>query len=71
MLGGLKIGKLPGAPEINYEFKKDNTFILTSSDPAENGKGSWIYDVKKKIIKLTINGQENTSIVSLKRMSLL
>jgi hypothetical protein len=66
VMGGMKIGRMPGASEINYEFNKDKTFIMTSNDPKEKKKGTWSYDQKKKLIKLTVDGRSNTSIISLK-----
>jgi len=71
IMGGMKIGRLPGATEINYEFNKDKTFLMTSNDPKDKTKGTWAYDTKKKIIKLTINGKSNTSIISLKEEELI
>jgi hypothetical protein len=67
IMGGLKIGRIPGANEINYEFRKDNTFLMTTNDPKEKTKGTWSYDSKKKLIKLIINSKSNTSIISLKQ----
>lgn len=66
MMGNMKIGRIPSATEINYEFNKDKTFLMTSNDPKEKTKGTWAYDAKKKIIRLTINGKSKTSIISLK-----
>src|SRR5690606_8445841 len=66
MMGNMKIGRIPGATEINYEFNKDNTFLMTSNDPKDKTKGTWAYDTKKKTIKLTINGKSNTRIISSK-----
>ena len=66
MMGGMKIGKIPGATEINQEFNKDKTFIMTSNDLKEKTTGTWAYDAKNKLIKLSINGKSNTSIISLK-----
>lgn len=66
MMGNMKIGRIPGATEINYDFNKDKTFLMTSNDPKDKTKGTWAYDPKKKIIKLTINGKSNTTIISLK-----
>jgi len=70
-IGSLKISKAPGATDINYEFNKDQTFLLTTSKSKEKTKGTWSYDSKKKIIKLTVNGRSNTSIVSLKEDELV
>lgn len=33
IMGDMKIGRMPGATEINFEFNKDKTFFLTSNDP--------------------------------------
>lgn len=66
LMGDMKIGRIPGAAELNYEFNKDKTFVLTSNDPKNKKKGTWAYDTKKKLIKLTVNGNSNTSIISLK-----
>lgn len=66
LMGRMKIGRMPGASEINYEFNKDNTFIMTGNNPKDKKKGTWSYAPKKKIIKLTVDGRSNTSIVSLK-----
>ncbi len=71
MMGGMKIGKLPGAPEMNYEFSKDKTFMMTSNDPKDKKKGTWFYDSKKKLIKLTVDGKVTTTIISLKDEELI
>ena len=71
MMGEMKIGRIPGATEINYEFNKDKTFIMTSNDSKEKTKGTWTYDLKKKLIRLTVNGKSNTSIISLKDNELI
>jgi Lipocalin-like domain (DUF4923) len=61
---GMKISKMPGATEMNYEFNKDKTFVLTGNGSTQ-GKGTWSYDQSKKLIKLTLNGRSNTNIISL------
>jgi hypothetical protein len=71
MMGNIKIGKIPGATEINYEFNKDNTFLMTRNDHKDKTKGTWVYEIKKKIIKLTVDGKSNTSIVTLKEGELI
>jgi len=71
ILGDMKLGRGPGAPEINYEFKKDKTYLATSDDPKDNTKGTWSYDPKKKIIKLIQNGKSRMSIISLKEEELI
>ena len=71
MMGSMKIGRIPCATEINYEFNKDKSFLMTSNDPKDKTKGTWAYDTKKKIIKLTVNGKSNTSVISLKEGELI
>ena len=71
MLGDMKLGRAPGGTEINYEFKKDKTYLATSNDPKDNIKGTWAYDPKKKIIKLIQNGKSRMSIISLKEGELI
>jgi hypothetical protein len=66
MMGGMKIGRMPGAAEINYEFIKDKTFLITNKDAKDKTKGTWNYDTKKKIITLIINGNSKSTIISLK-----
>ena len=66
LMGGMKIGRAPNAPEMNYEFNKDKTFLLTSNNPKDKTKGTWSYDPKKKLIKLTITGGAPANIISLK-----
>ncbi len=48
MLGNMKIGRMPGAAESNYEFNKDKTFTLTGKDPKDKSKGTWAYDKRVK-----------------------
>jgi hypothetical protein len=62
---GMKIGSMPGAAEMNYEFNKDKTFVLTGNGNSMKAKGTWSYDQSKKLIKLTLNGRSNISIISL------
>ena len=71
ILGDMKLGKAPGAPEINYEFKKDKTYLVTSDDPKDNTKGTWTHDSKKKLIKLIQNGKSRMSVISLKEDELI
>jgi hypothetical protein len=70
-MGGMRIGRIPGAEEINYEFKKDKTFILSNKDEKEKKKGNWNYDSKKKLIKLTLDGRNISNIISLNENELV
>ena len=71
VVGGMKIGRMPGAEEINYEFNKDKTFTMSNKDAKEKTKGTWNYDAKKKMIKLTIDGKNRTNVISLNENELV
>ena len=71
LMGEVKVGRMPGAAQINYEFKKDKTFFITSDKPGDNVKGTWTYDTKNKLIKLSANGKSNSKIISLKEGELV
>ena len=71
MMGNMKIGRIPDATEINFEFYKDKSLLLTSNDSKVKTKGTWAYDTKKKIIKLTVNGNSNSNVISLKEGELI
>ena len=71
MMGNMKIRRIPSATEINFEFYKDKSLLLTSNDSKVKAKGTWAYDTKKKIIKLTVNGNSNSNVISLKEGELI
>jgi hypothetical protein len=71
MMGGMKIGRMPNATEMNFEFFSDKTFLITGSSPKDKTKGIWSYVPAKKIIELTINGKHKTNIISLKKDELI
>jgi len=72
MLGGMKIMPMPGAPTINYEFKKDKTFISLDNKGTVINKGTWLFDPKKKVINIkNDNGINNKVIVSLNASELI
>lgn len=71
LAGKMKINKLPGMPELYYEFNKDKTYLLSSKGSESGEEGKWAYDAMKKIIKLTFNGKLNSCILSLKKGELI
>ena len=71
MMGDMKIGKRPGATEANYEFSKDNSVIITNNINDKITKGTWHYDQSKKMVKLTVNGKTNLTVISLKEDELI
>lgn len=65
LMGNMKIEQLPGATEINYEFLKNGTVIMTTSPATdkEKTKGSWSYDAKNKRIKI-VTYNKNTGVIT-------
>jgi hypothetical protein len=61
MMGNMKIEQRPGADGMTYEFSKNKTYTVTISNSKEKIKGSWLYDPKKKIIKM-IGGKDSKSL---------
>ncbi|HEX4849170.1 MAG TPA: lipocalin family protein [Puia sp.] len=71
IMGGMRIDKMPGAAETNFEFKNDGTFIQTTNISSQKTKGGWSYDKNKKVVKLISNGKSNFNIISLKKDELI
>ncbi len=65
LMGAARIGRMPGASNLIYEFKPDNTFIFIQGEPKDNVKGKWDFDPEKKLIRLLAKGKSNTTIISL------
>ena len=71
LVGTMKMKRVPGKSALDYEFKPDNTFYTTGSNPGDKGKGTWKYDSTRKTIMLVMRGKPNTKIVSLKPAELI
>jgi hypothetical protein len=71
MMGGMKIGRMPNATEVNLEFFNDKTVLITGNSPKDKFKGKWNYITAKKIIEMTVNGKRYLSIISLKKDELI
>jgi hypothetical protein len=65
---GMKIAPIPGV-SFNYEFKNDNSFIVTGN--GTDLKGTWSYESTKKLVRLKINNISSTEIISLKENELI
>mgnify|MGYP001796094888 CR=1 FL=1 len=61
---GVKIVKSPGAPARIFDFKPDNSFVFIQEAEADSFYGKWIYDPKKKWVRLLIDGKTNGLIIS-------
>ena len=63
---GGRIDRAPETPGINLEFKKDKTVIITSTGESNAIKGTWNFEPKKKLIRLSVSGDKSMTVVSLK-----
>ena len=70
LMGDMRIDPKPGTPQIIYDFKNDKTFLFTDQ-PGKTKSGTWNYDSVGKMIRLTLNGNKNTIIISLKEDELV
>jgi hypothetical protein len=68
--GTMRIDMPPGVPVMNYEFKKDNTFLLSDSKSNEVHKGTWVYDPTKKTITMIVIGGATTAVTKLNETEL-
>ena len=71
VLGGQKIGAIPGAETMNFEFKKDGTVLVTSTGLKKPLPGTWIYDAAKKLVRVRTDKQNRTTITSLKKTEMV
>ena len=62
---GQKLGAMPGAPTINYDFKKDGTIVATANGKNDALPGTWKYDAAKKSLKAIVNNHLKITITVL------
>lgn len=65
LMGEMKIYRTPDATNMILDFKKDKTLTMNDGKSKKQESGNWIYDAKKKQIKLNIGGQSLLVIVSI------
>jgi len=65
MMGSYKIDRLPGADNLIYEFDPKGTFTVSDGKDIQGKNGHWNYIPVKKMVKLTLNGRSNATIISL------
>ena len=65
LMGNEKIGRMPDAANLIYNFKADHTLIFSNSDK-DKSSGTWNLDERKKQINLLVNDKTNSTIISLK-----
>ncbi|PCI31341.1 MAG: hypothetical protein COB60_12100 [Flavobacteriaceae bacterium] len=66
MMGGMRIGELPGAPDFDFNFKSDGHYDLIRED-GNNESGIWFFNYKKKFVELAIEGKVTSRIKSIKK----
>lgn len=76
MMGDTKIGRMPGASDMTYDFKSDKTFSVNSKGPGgkpSSTKGTWKYVPAEKLIELSTaaNGKSDLSVISLQSNALI
>lgn len=64
MLGG-KVPNKDTLTQITFQFKSDQTFILTSHIGKKKMRGTWSYEPKGKKISLYMNGRPTSTILSI------
>ena len=58
-------------PPFYFEFTPDNTFVLTGNGLNQGLRGTWKYDVNRKIIQIIFeNEKNNVTVISLKENEL-
>jgi hypothetical protein len=74
LMGAAKIVRSATAPDLVYAFRPDYTFIFNAGDPENRLTGKWIYDQKKKLIRLLPDKRiagKNQVIVSLSSVEMI
>lgn len=66
LMGGMRIGELPGAPNFDFNFKSDGHYELIRKD-GTNEHGIWFFNYKKKFVELAIEGKVISRIKSIKK----
>jgi len=70
MMGGMRIGELPGAPDFDFNFKLDGNYELIRED-GTNEHGNWFFNYKKQFVELAIEGKVTSIIKSIKKDKLV
>jgi hypothetical protein len=71
LIGEEKMGAAPGAPVMNFEFRKDGTALVTSVGLEKGLEATWAYDAGKKLIRIAVNKQNRMTITNLKQNELI
>jgi hypothetical protein len=65
LMGAVRIDRAAGTPNLIYEFRPDNTYVMIQGGPKDTVNGKWSFDQKKKLIRLLAKGQAPSRIISL------
>ncbi|WP_324026327.1 hypothetical protein QSV08_02620 [Maribacter sp. BPC-D8] len=61
LMGGMKIGQLPGAADFDFDFHSDGKYDIISENE-DNKSGRWIYDIENKYVELSIEEKTTSRI---------
>lgn len=64
IMGGMKIGQLPGATDFDFKFRADGTYDVIK-DNEETNTGSWKFYPDEKYVELEMNGTKTSRIASI------
>jgi hypothetical protein len=71
LMGETKIYGKGGSPMMNFGFKQDKTFWISTTNDESKRQGHWLYDEGNKNIKLIVNGKSEMRVVNLQAEELM
>jgi hypothetical protein len=70
LMGGMKIGQMPGAADFDFNFHSDGKYDILSED-GDNKNGLWTYDTENKYIELSIKEKVTSRIKFISKNKLI
>ncbi|CAM4410864.1 hypothetical protein [Zobellia nedashkovskayae] len=61
LMGGMKVGQMPGASDFDFKFHPDGKYDLIRED-ADNSAGIWTYNSDGKYVELSIEEKVTSRI---------
>src|SRR3984893_2370143 len=71
LMGDTRIDMQTGAQAMDFDFKRDQTVMISAGPNDPKTKGTWAYNAATKTIKLTINGQSRGAVTKLQADQLI
>ena len=59
----MRLDMQPGAPSVSVAFMPNKSMTITTGGSVQ--KGTWAYDKSKKLVRLTVDGKSNLTVVAL------